>query len=102
LVMVTLKDLISATGIDRFDRSGYDFALTHVPNNGGELTLFLRSTVAPVDPVEIPLDMPNGRWILAVAPEGGWPRPHNLDLGRTLVLALASLVGYIVYEVLRR
>ncbi|HXF60107.1 MAG TPA: PAS domain S-box protein, partial [Caldilineaceae bacterium] len=102
LVVMTLEDLISATGIDRFDRSGYDFALTHLPDNGGEPTVFLRSTIAPVEPVEIPLDVPNGRWTLAVAPEGGWPEPGAFGPDRALILALAGLVGYIVFEVLRR
>jgi PAS domain S-box-containing protein len=97
IVVVTLEDFARAAGLNRLADSHYAYRLSQ--SEGGGEEAFLRSDVLPQNGVAVPFAVPNGEWVLEMAPAAGWPKSIAYGLEIALVVALAALSGYLIYEV---
>ncbi|MDP3671322.1 MAG: EAL domain-containing protein [Telluria sp.] len=93
---VRLADLLAHSKLAQLRAAGYDYRLSAgqdvLAGSGGALT----------DPVVHPIGMPNGTWLLSIAPARGWVNPY-LSVGAVLLLLLtATAVASFTYVVLRQ
>jgi two-component system, cell cycle sensor histidine kinase and response regulator CckA len=89
--VIRLSDLLEAAKLSRLGEGGYHHALVRTdPATGVSLTIS-GDPGALRDPVTIPVEVPNGRWTLAVSPVDGWAR--SPWVAGALALVIAGALG---------
>lgn len=102
IVLIRVPELLNAAGIVEVSRDGYRYELCRVPPSGGECAPFARNGEGRLrDPVTVPVDVPNGRWELSLAPEDGWVSRSEKALLVLVVVVVALLLGGLQYLFLR-
>lgn len=98
--LVRLPRLLEAIRIGRLAESGYDFRLSRLDRTGAEETFASAGSGPLRDPVEVPVQVPNGAWRLQVAPRGGWGTAWR-TLGLAVALLAAAAFALLAYRILR-
>jgi len=95
-VLVRMPRLLEAAGIMDLARADYRYELCRV-RDGGQCDVFAsRGDGPPVDPVRNKMVVPNGQWVLSLAPSAGWRSASEqatillLSFALALVLALLN------------
>ena len=102
IVEIRLPDLLQASGLNQFVKSGFDYALSGTDPASGRRVVWATSSERPIQyPVSFDITVPNGRWALALAARERWRYTPSL-LGISLVVMLGVLVAFLTYELLRR
>lgn len=102
IVLIRVPELLNAAGIVEVSRDGYRYELCRVAPSGGECVPFARNGESRLrDPVTVPVDVPNGRWELSLAPEEGWVSRSEKILLVLVVVVVALLLGGLQYLFLR-
>src|SRR6185369_18089974 len=85
------------------EQAGYRYELwRHRPENN-ERHIFARTSDQPLEqPVNIPIAVPNGEWVLSVAPDAGWYSLEDLLIDAAVVALIALLGGLAAYLGLRQ
>lgn len=101
-VLIRVPELLNTAGVLELSREGYRYEICRIPPDSHECDVFARSGEGrPEAPVIVPVDVPNGHWQLALAPEGGWiSKSERLMLVAAVVL-VAVLLGGLQYLFLR-
>jgi diguanylate cyclase (GGDEF)-like protein/PAS domain S-box-containing protein len=101
-VVMRFPEALSSARLDGIGSHGLDYELWRVmPDSGAHQTI--ASSVGSeklVDPVQREINLPNGDWILSLAPQRGWADPagvaRKLGLGVTVSLLLSYLALLLV------
>lgn len=97
-VLIRVPDLLVATRLDAIERAGYRYELWRLQPASGERQVFARSSDQPLNqPVEIPIAVPNGEWVLSVAPDAGWHSGSRLLIDVGVVALISLLAALAVY-----
>jgi PAS domain S-box-containing protein len=102
-VLVRIPDLLAATRLSAIGEGGYSYELWRLRPADSSLHVFARGgDDVLVDPVVVPIGVPNGQWFLSVAPTGGWGlgRDFTFELGVTF--AFCCLVALATWLLLRQ
>ncbi|MFW6218120.1 MAG: ATP-binding protein [Verrucomicrobiota bacterium] len=105
--IVIKKDALLEAAVLNPAESDASFALRGTDGRGSEGGVFFGDpSIFEQDPVTVPVQLPDGEWILAAVPQGGWA--GYLDQDRILALVLivsgtiiATLVGLFAGAILR-
>jgi len=101
-VMIRVPDLLVMTRLDAIERAGLRYELWRWSPQGNERQVFARSSDMPLEkPVDISIPVPNGEWVLSVAPESGWHSRSTLVAGGAIGICLSLLGAVVVYLILR-
>ncbi|HEX6735295.1 MAG TPA: PAS domain S-box protein [Azonexus sp.] len=93
IAVIGLGDFLAATDLQDLAARGYAYELWRRHPDSGERQVFARSAAAlPADPVSAALEVPNGEWILELAPAGGW-RDWPWLAGEALALLCAAMLA---------
>ena len=77
---------------------GYAYELWRTVPGSGERQVIDASGTAPLQsPVNRTLRMPNGDWILSVAPQRGWSRSEQFGLKVSFGLLMSLIAGYVAW-----
>lgn len=91
IALVRIPNLLDAAGITGLARSGYRYELWRSHPDTDQKDVFARSgDLPPENPVEYVFTVPNGRWVLSIAPENGWL--DTADYFEIFGLSLAAAV----------
>ena len=102
-VLIRIPDLLAATRLQSIVDGGYAYELWRIRPDDGVREVFSRSGAAALDqPIEIPISVPNGQWVLSVAPEAGWLPTQDIVFGGLGVLLFAGLMSFAVYFLIRQ
>ncbi|HEX5802804.1 MAG TPA: PAS-domain containing protein [Azospira sp.] len=102
-VLIRIPDLLAATRIDALTEAGYVYELWRLrPGNGERHVFASNGGTLQGTTVDIPINVPNGEWILSVAPQRGWLPPTDLFIGGVGALAFSALIAFAVYLLLRQ
>lgn len=92
VALISLDDFLHAIELDDLVGQGYAYELGRWSPESGERQVFARSPGSlAANPVGIALEVPNGRWFLDIAPQGGWLVGGRLALEALLGLALVAV-----------
>lgn len=101
-VLIRIPDLLAASRLDALAEGGYDYALSRLRPGEKVRHVFARSGAAVIEqPVEIPIAVANGEWVLSVAPKGGWVTTSRLVSDLLAAAVFCLLVSFAVYLLLR-
>jgi len=101
-VIVRVPPLLEAAGIGHLVTENYRFELCRVLDEGGCEIFSRRGEGPPVSPVVVEVEVPNGRWLMRVAPEEGWVAAPSLGLLLFASALLAALVAGAQYLLIKR
>ncbi|MBI2277589.1 MAG: CHASE domain-containing protein [Dechloromonas sp.] len=102
-VLIRMPDLLVTTRLDAIEEAGYRYELWRYRPGSTERYVFARSSDQPlVQPVNIPIAVPNGEWVLSVAPDAGWHSLEDSLIDGAVVLLIALLGGVAAYLGLRQ
>jgi diguanylate cyclase (GGDEF)-like protein/PAS domain S-box-containing protein len=103
IAVIRVPDLLAASQLALLAAAGYDYQLSLADPASGRQVVFAASTAATLAaPVTRSIGVPNGTWMLSIAPVGGWV-PHTLSIGAAAAMLLGSLfVACFTYTVLRQ
>jgi PAS domain S-box-containing protein len=101
-VLIRIPDLLAATRLDALVASGYAYELWRTRTDGSRYVFSHAGGGTLVSPVEIPITVPNGRWVLSIAPVGGWVSAQFLAFSLLAALAFSLLITFAVYLLLRQ
>lgn len=92
-VLIRVPDLLVMTRLDAIERAGLRYELWRMRPNDGERQVFARSSEQRLEhPVNIPIPVPNGEWVLSVSPDAGWHSRLSLLIEGAIVV-FVSLLG---------
>lgn len=102
--LIRIPDLLRASALTGERAQGLEFALTRLRPDNGEVQTIWRSTAEPmIDPVSIPVTVPNGEWTLSVVRSAGWHTPTLTLVWLWLaVLAVAVLSAFLAFHLLHQ
>jgi len=101
--VISVPELIGLSGLRELARSGYDYELVHVRSDADERQIFARTGNAALDdPVITTIDVPNGKWILNLAPADGWWEPALSWLAAAAVLLASVLVSLFTHATFKQ
>jgi len=100
-VAMRFPEALAATGLDGLAELGYDYELWRQPPGGAPRQRILASSgvtagATLVQPVSKTLRVPNGEWVLSLAPRNGWGQPLNLGLALLACALFSAMLAYLV------
>lgn len=102
-VLIRVPDLLVMTRLDAIEQAGYGYELWRYRPESRERHVFARSSDQPLEqPVNIPIAVPNGEWVLSVAPDAGWYSLEDLLIDAAVVVLIALPGGLAAYLGLRQ
>ncbi|MBI2307364.1 MAG: EAL domain-containing protein [Rhodocyclales bacterium] len=101
-VLVRFPEVIETAGLGKLLRDGYHYRLWRVHPDSGERQTIAASAEALADPVERSLTVPNGEWVLSVAPLDGWSDTAGLALKLLLAAVFVFLFTLTAAMLLRQ
>lgn len=103
IALIGLPDVLAASNFNQIIEQGYAYELSRVDPTSSQVVVFARSSESPLqEPVVSEIELPNGRWFLAIAPQQGWRSSSSLGLEVGLVILISALVGAGVYAASRQ
>ncbi|MFQ5846345.1 MAG: PAS domain S-box protein [Candidatus Methylomirabilales bacterium] len=103
IALIHLADLLEVSKLNRLVERGYDYELSRIDPDRRARVVFARSAKADLrDAIPFEIEVPNGRWTLAVAPRGGWPYSSSLPGEIVLVVLASSAVAGLIYYLVRQ
>ena len=99
--LVRLPRLLEASRISRLSEAGYDYQLSRRTDQGDEQTFASSGGAPPSEPAEVAVRVPNGNWVLRIAPHRGWGQGRAVA-GHAVSLAAGFAFALLVYRVLRQ
>lgn len=91
IVLVRIPHLLDTTNIVELERTGYGYELWRNKPDSDERFVFARRGDGPLEqPVEYSITVPNGRWMLSLAPSAGWD--HWTEYAKLAGIALVVAV----------
>lgn len=102
--LIRITDLLRASALSGERAQGLEFVLTRVHPGNGEVQTIWQSTAEPmIDPVSIPVHVPNGEWTLSVVRSAGWHTPTLTLVWLWLaVLAISILSAFLAFHLLHQ
>lgn len=102
-VLIRVPDLLVMSRLDAIEQAGYRYELWRIKPGNMERQVFARSSDLALErPVNVPILVPNGEWVLSVAPDAGWHAPRDLLLEGAAVCLITLLGAAAVYFALRQ
>lgn len=102
-VLIRVPDLLVMTRLDAIEQAGYRYELWRYRPGSTERHVFARSSDQPLEqPINIPIAVPNGEWVLSVAPDAGWHSLEDFLTDGAVVLVIALLGTLTAYLGLRQ
>ena len=102
-VVIRIPDLLAATRIDALTEAGYAYELWRMRPDDHTRHVFARNTGAVlVSPVDERIAVPNGEWVLSVAPLAGWSSLAQTSLEWIAAFVFSALVTLAVYLLMRQ
>ncbi len=96
VVLIRLSDFIEEANIMQLGDRGLQYELYRMhPDTGKKQIIAATSSTALRDPIEHSIDLPNGKWILSVAPNIGWGAPLWLTIKVMLGLLFSLMLAYL-------
>jgi len=96
---IRFPDIINTAFVDDLKEEGYQYTLSRINNNTGEEQLIASSGTDKLNqPVEQTVDIPNGKWMLRIAPINGWHNQWFLAIQILLGIFVSALMGYIARQ----
>ncbi len=92
--------MLEASRLNRLSEAGYDYQLSRRTHEG-KVQIFASAGNLQADAVDVSVRVPNGDWMLRVAPRSGWSSGWILG-GHGLLLVLSGAFAFLVYRVLRQ
>lgn len=97
--LIELSKLIEAVGIHGLISRNYHFNLSRVDSSTGQSVAFSKSGDEILEkPVSVEIQIPNGQWVLSIAPKAGWHSGHHFILGGLLVLISCGAISFFAYK----
>ncbi len=105
--LVRLEELLAASGLSDIDRQGYDYSLTRIHPDTGDVQRIAAGPREPDggdlgEPVYFEVEVPGGVWILSLAPRGGWNLSPSFALLVSSTLLLSLLMAWGGYRLCRQ
>lgn len=102
-VLIRMPALLAASRINALEDAGYVYALWRIRPDDGSRHVFAATAEALLrEPVETRIEVPNGEWVLSVAPVAGWVPAQERILYWSGAMAFALLVATAAFLVLRQ
>ena len=102
-VLLRFPEVLSGAGLDRLPERGYEFELYRTHPQTGARQIMLSSPGGPGDkPLELGIGVPNGRWVLSLAPVNGWHPGGRVWMGRSMAVAAAALLALLLYGLMMK
>jgi len=96
-VLIRFPAVLESARLGRLGEIGLEYRLWRIHPDTGEHQVIARSgETALVAPVDQTLDLPNGTWVLSVAPASGWGDPGGLAARGALGVLFSLLLAYVV------
>jgi PAS domain S-box-containing protein len=103
IALLSLPELLQQAGLEQMVQRGYQYQLSRVHPDSGQVQL-IASSLAPgaglVEPVEYRLNLPNGMWTLSLAPSAGWTDPTLLVANGLIAAWLSFMLGWLAKQML--
>ena len=94
ITLVHFPEAIEPAHLSRLVARNFNYELWRLdPDTGRKKTIMASATAPLVAPVDQPLAMPNGSWVLSVAPAQGWGDPAGLAFKAALGLLFSLLAA---------
>jgi PAS domain S-box-containing protein len=102
--LISFPDLLREVGLPRLQERGYGYRLSKTHPDTGQpqiIATSLPDSAVLVDPVEYQLHLPNGHWVLGVAPVNGWRNESRLAVNAAIGSVLSLLLGWLAMQMLQ-
>lgn len=103
IAVIRVPELVQLSGLQQLVPAGYQYELARAHPENGSLQVFTRSGAAALDdPVVRAIEVPNGKWVLSIAPTEGWLESHLSWKALAGVLLMAALIAAFTYSAFRQ
>jgi PAS domain S-box-containing protein len=92
--LIRMNDFLRTTHLSDLEEQGYSYALWRIHPDTGKQHIFARSKAALADEtVTAHIEVPNGRWLLSIAPKAGWLNSQRIVAEVLVSLLLTAAVA---------
>ena len=103
IALIKVDRLLEAATLQNLSAHGYRYELWREHPDTHEREIFARSSPEPlIDAQDFAFEVPNGRWVLSIAPQRGWT-DHPLLFGKiALAVILSILFAWTGHAIIRQ
>lgn len=94
IVLITFPAALAPAQLHELPERGYAYELSRRHPDSGDKQVISASTIAPLDPVNRMLSVPNAHWTLSIAPVAGWHAGSGLWWKSAVALLLCLLLAW--------
>lgn len=95
-VVIRFPDVLYRAGLLQIEDDGFAYELWRInPESTKKQVIASSTTDSLVEPVDSSISLPNGNWVLSVAPPRGWSDSAGLALKSFVALILSLLLAYV-------
>lgn len=103
IVAMKMVDVFQAATLQKMARENFYYELARADRAGGQRVTFARSGQSDlVDPVAYEIDVPNGKWTLAIVPAAGWHSYASLTAELIMIMLASLLAAFLSYRMLKQ
>lgn len=103
--LIRFPDIIDNIGLRHLEQEGIAYELWNVSKTGERQTVYRSSILSISDPMTLPVMVPNGEWMLSVAPVDGWISTEYfviaLLISGLIILVVTSAAASILHQPIR-
>jgi len=95
-VVIRFPEILDTVRMSRLVEHGFAYELwRNHPDTGERQTITAANASPLMTPVAYPLELPNGTWMLSLAPANGWGNPLGLASSSALGFLFSLLLAYL-------
>jgi diguanylate cyclase (GGDEF)-like protein/PAS domain S-box-containing protein len=101
-VIIRINRLLENANMHQLKSDAIAYQLSSVDlQTGQQQVIAINAQEYLIDPVEKTFDVPNGKWVLSIAPQAGWIDYWQVASGILIALVLSMLLSYQTYLMIR-
>lgn len=101
-VIIRINRLLENANMHQLKSDAIAYQLSSIDlQTGQQQVIAINAQEYLIDPVEKTFDVPNGKWVLSIAPQAGWIDYWQVTSGILIALVLSMLLSYQTYLMIR-
>ena len=97
IAVMDVPEIFDKAGLQELKKEGYLYQISRIMEDGSKQLIAGSKKITAEDAIEIGVDVPGGKWKLAICPTEGWISNHSLAIKAVVALLIDILAALLAF-----